>query len=240
MIHLTYFAVLFFTVIICFLASFHRLIRFDKFFGIFLVSAIIVAVPFIIWDIWFTSIGVWWFDTSYTVGLKVAGLPIEEWLFFICIPFSCVFTYYCFERFFNLDFLKGLNNLIAFVTIIVCTLFALLHDDKLYTLMTAIVTSVTMIFLHFISRIDWIGKASFLYTILMLGFFPVNGILTGSVIASPIVNYNPDEFLGIRMITIPIEDAVYGYAQFLWVLYFFQLLSKNKIQKHIKASANKL
>ncbi len=56
----------------------------------------------------------------------------------------------------------------------------------------------------------------------MLGFFPVNGILTGTGLESPIVNYNPDDFLGIRMGTIPIEDAVYGYTQFLLVLYFFK------------------
>ncbi|MEG1267302.1 MAG: lycopene cyclase domain-containing protein [Myroides sp.] len=28
--------------------------------------------------------------------------------------------------------------------------------------------------------------------------------------------------MGIRMLTIPVEDAVYGYTQFLLVLYFFK------------------
>jgi len=28
--------------------------------------------------------------------------------------------------------------------------------------------------------------------------------------------------MGIRVLTIPVEDAVYGYTQFLWVLYFFK------------------
>jgi lycopene cyclase domain-containing protein len=62
----------------------------------------------------------------------------------------------------------------------------------------------------------------------MLGFFPVNGILTGTGLESPIVNYNPDAFLGIRMLSIPIEDAVYGYTQFLLVLYFFKIFSQRK------------
>lgn len=51
----------------------------------------------------------------------------------------------------------------------------------------------------------------------MLGFFSVNGVLTPLLF----VNYNPEYFLGIRMLTIPIEDAVYGDTQFLCVLYFF-------------------
>lgn len=226
----TYSLVLFFTVIICFVASFDRRLRFDRHFGAFIKAAVLVAIPFIAWDVWFTAKGVWWFNTDYTLGIVIAGLPLEEWLFFICIPFSCVFTYYCLDKFYKMEWLSGFNNLIVFVTVIVCSVVALLHYDKIYTLVTAIATILTLIYLHFIVRAKWIGKASFVFTVLMLGFFPVNGVLTGFGLESPIVNYNPNNFLGIRMITIPIEDAVYGYTQFLLVLYFFKLFSKNKIE----------
>lgn len=228
MLSFTYLIVLFGTIIICFIASFDKRIRFDKNFVPFIKAAIIVAIPFIAWDIWFTKEGVWWFDTQYTVGILIAGLPIEEWLFFICIPFSCVFTYHCLDKFYAWSALEGLNNVIAFLTIITCAVVALIHHDKMYTFITSLVTAVTMIYLHFFARVSWIGKASIVFMILMLGFFPVNGILTGSFIPSPIVNYNPDEFLGIRMGTIPIEDAVYGYAQFLLVLYCFKKNSKKE------------
>lgn len=103
---------------------------------------------------------------------------------------------------------------------------ALLHYDKIYTLITAIATLTTLIYLHFIVRAEWIGKASLVFTVLMLGFLPVNGVLTGTGLESPIVNYNPRDFLGVRILTIPIEDAVYGYTQFLLVLYFFKLFKK--------------
>ena len=226
----TYSLVLFFTAIICFVASFDRRLRFDRHFGAFIKAAVLVAIPFIAWDVWFTAMGVWWFNTDYTLGIVIAGLPLEEWLFFICIPFSCVFTYYCLDKFYKMEWLSGFNNLIVFVTVIVCSVVALLHYDKIYTLVTAIATILTLIYLHFIVRAKWISKASFVFSVLMLGFFPVNGVLTGFGLESPIVNYNPNNFLGIRMITIPIEDAVYGYTQFLLVLYFFKLFSKNKIE----------
>lgn len=226
----TYSLVLFFSAIICFVASFDRRLRFDRHFGAFIKAADLVAIPFIAWDVWFTAKGVWWFNTDYTLGIVIAGLPLEEWLFFICIPFSCVFTYYCLDKFYKMEWLSGFNNLIVFVTVIVCSVVALLHYDKIYTLVTAIATILTLIYLHFIVRAKWISKASFVFSVLMLGFFPVNGVLTGFGLESPIVNYNPNNFLGIRMITIPIEDAVYGYTQFLLVLYFFKLFSKNKIE----------
>ncbi|MHA6697311.1 lycopene cyclase domain-containing protein [Chryseobacterium sp. A321] len=230
MMSYTYILILFFTVIICFIASFDKRLQFNQHFGAFLKSAILVAIPFIAWDVWFTAKGVWWFNTNYTLGFVIAGLPIEEWLFFICIPFSCVFTYFCFDKFFKIDGLSGFNNVIVFVAIVVCAVIALLHHDKIYTLVTALSTILTLVYLHFIARVDWIGKASLVFTVLMLGFFPVNGILTGSGIETPIVNYNPKDFLGIRILTIPIEDAIYGYTQFLLVLYFFTTFKKRELK----------
>ena len=62
----------------------------------------------------------------------------------------------------------------------------------------------------------------------MLGFFPVNGILTGTGLNSPIVNYNSKEILNIRMLTIPVEDMVYGYTQFMLIIFFFKLFKSRR------------
>lgn len=228
MMQYTYILINFFTVIICFLASFDRRIQFNKLFGKFLLSSTIVAIPFIVWDIWFTGKGVWWFDYRYTLGVKISGLPIEEWLFFYCIPFACVFTYYCLEKFFKLAWADLFNNLIVFTAVIILCVAGLLYYERIYTLLTVIVTLITLCYLHFIAKKEWIARASFVYLVLMPGFFAVNGILTGSIIPSPVVNYNPNDFLGIRMVTIPVEDAVYGYSQFLLNIYFFKKITKNE------------
>src|SRR6187455_1763154 len=223
----TYLLIEFFTILICLIASFNKRIQFNKLFGAFLLASTIVAVPFIAWDIWFTATGVWWFNPDYTIGLPLAGLPIEEWLFFFCIPFSCVFTYYCLDKFFSLSWANAFNNIIVFVGTIVCVLIALLHHDKTYTFVTAIITTTILLYLHFVVKKEWVGQVSLVYTVLMLGFFPVNGLLTGAGLESPIVHYNPEEILNIRMLTIPIEDAVYGYSQFLMVIYFFKMFQGN-------------
>lgn len=222
----TYLLVNLLTVIICFIFSYHPKIKFNQHFGAFIKASVLVAVPFIIWDIIFTKNGVWWFNLDYTVGLVLGGLPIEEWMFFIFIPFSCVFTYYCLDKFFDLSWASGLNNTIVFISIVGATVMALLHSDLIYTFITALALIGTLIYLHFITYTPWIGQASMVYTLLMLGFFPVNGVLTGTGLESPIVNYNPEDFLGIRMLTIPVEDAVYGYVLFLWVLYFFKIFQR--------------
>ncbi|WP_199141636.1 lycopene cyclase domain-containing protein [Pedobacter sp. ASV12] len=222
----TYLFVDLMTIAPCLAFSFHKRIRFDRQLLSFLKACAIVAVPFILWDIYFAKAGIWWFDTTYTVGITIAGLPLEEWLFFVCIPFSCVFTFFCLDRLVRLGWADALNNLIVFAATVVFGLVALLHQEKTYTLVTAMAALLTLLFLHFVARAPWIGRASLVFSILMLGFFPVNGVLTGTGIDSPIVNYSPKEFLGIRMLTIPIEDAVYGYTQFLLILYFFKMFQK--------------
>jgi len=85
-----------------------------------------------------------------------------------------------------------------------------------------------MFVLYFILNARWIGKASFIYLILMPGFLGVNGILTGTGLDSPIVNYNQEHFLGIRILTIPIEDTVYGYEMILWNIFLFQKFKKKE------------
>ena len=222
----TYSLILLLAVIIPFLASFNRRVLFSRYFGAFFKAATLVAIAFIAWDVWFTASGVWWFNTDYTLGLTIAGLPIEEWLFFYCIPFSCVFTYFCFDKFLRLNWLAMFNNLVVFVTVIVSSVVALLYYHKVYTLVTAVAAVATLLYLHFIARADWIGKGSLVFIILMAGFIPVNGVLTGAGLEAPIVNYNPKDILGRRMGTIPIEDVLYGYTQFLLVLYFFNVFKR--------------
>ncbi|MFT3933638.1 MAG: lycopene cyclase domain-containing protein [Chitinophagaceae bacterium] len=224
----TYLLVDFFTVIVCFIFSFHPRIQFHKQFGSFIKASILAAIPFIVWDIWFAKTGVWWFNSHYTLGINFYDLPLEEWLFFICIPFSCLFTYYCLTKFFNLSWANAFNNIIVYLSCIVLTVTALVHYDKMYTFVTFIFTTLLIIYLHFIARALWIGQSLLVWVILMLGFLPVNGILTGSGLDAPIVNYNSKQILNIRLLTIPIEDIIYGYAQFILNIYLFDLFKNRK------------
>ncbi len=217
----TYLLINFLTIIICFVFSFHPKIRFDRYFIPFLKASVLVAVPFILWDAWFTEIGVWWFNDRYLLGIRFLGLPLEELLFFICIPFSCMFTYFCLDKFFNLKWNQNIEKYFTVISILILLVLALLNLDKIYTWITFLLTAITMFYLKFIAKTDWIGKISFVYTILMFGFFPVNGVLTGTGLEEAIVNYNPENFLGIRMLTIPVEDTVYGYMMIVWNVYFF-------------------
>ncbi|PZU83539.1 MAG: lycopene cyclase domain-containing protein [Chryseobacterium sp.] len=228
---LTYLLINFFTVIICFMFSFHPRIKFYIHFGAFSMSSLLVATVFIIWDIWFTKMGIWWFNDDYIVGIKVFGLPIEELLFFICIPFSCVFTYFCLDKFFKLDWNPICESIFVIVSIVVYLGLGLYFYERIYTFTTFILLSITLFVLYFLLDEDWIGKASFVYIVLLPGFVLVNGILTGSGLENPIVNYNSGKFIGLRLLSIPIEDFFYGYSLILWNIYFFRKFKVKELEE---------
>jgi lycopene cyclase domain-containing protein len=228
MLQYTYLLINFFTVVICFIFSFHPKIKFSRHFGAFFSASFIVAVIFIIWDAWFTKIGVWWFNDKYLLGIRFLKLPVEEILFFFCIPFACIFTYFCLDKFFKLDWKPFRQKVVVSICIVLALIIGIYFNDKIYTGITFITTAVSMAVLHFALKVNWIGKASFIYLLLMPGFLMVNGILTGTGLESPIVNYNPEDFMGIRILTIPIEDTVYGYELILWNIFFFRKFMKKE------------
>lgn len=228
----------FFTIIIPLLFSFHPKIQFHKKWKFFFPSAIIVTVIFIIWDAIFTSMGVWNFNPRYILGVYFLGLPIEEILFFICIPYSCVFTFYCLNKFYNLAWKPGRESAVCIFLATILIIAAIVFYDKIYTSVTFITTALVCLYLKFIARINWFGNAVTVYAILIIPFLIVNGILTGTGPDEAVVRYNELENLGIRIVSIPIEDAFYGFEMILLNIYFFKLFEswfhRNQTRINIK------
>ncbi len=227
----TYLLIDFFTVIVCFIFSFHPKIKFHRHFGAFIISSVLVGSVFVVWDMLFTKAGVWWFNEDYLVGLNILNLPIEEILFFICIPFSCVFTYYCLTKFFSLDWEPQKDKIFVITSAVICAAVSFYFYEQIYTFVTFLTLSISLIILYFALKVRWISKAFTIYLILLPGFLLVNGILTGTGLEKPIVNYNPEDFIGFRVLTIPVEDFFYGFEMILWNLFFFKKLKRPELEE---------
>ena len=57
------------------------------------LAILLGGTPFLLWDLWATHVGHWWFDAGQTLAPRVAGLPLEEIAFFVVIPLVSVLTY---------------------------------------------------------------------------------------------------------------------------------------------------
>ena len=195
-----------------FIYSFEKRMHFIKWWKEVFLSISIVAIVFIIWDIIFTNIGVWGFNEKYLTGINLVNLPIEEWLFFICIPYASIFTHYAISYFFPRLVLSWKSaRSISLMLIIILSFVILFNTDKAYTLINYGLLLFVLLYIV-ITRNEVIRTFYISFLVILIPFFIVNGILTGSFIDEPVVWYNNNENLGIRLGTVPIEDIGYAFS----------------------------
>ena len=181
-------------------------------------AILIVGFGFVVWDVLFHNLGVWTFNDEYLIGLRFFGLPLEEYLFFLVIPFSCVFIYEVL-RFFKPK--ARIDHYAKEFTMFLATLSALLaalYLDRWYSGVNYLLNAVVLYFIA-MKNPPWLGLFLRSFVIVLLPFFIVNGILT----YMPVVVYNNAENIGLRMGSIPVEDVAYGFLLLILVTWFYEL-----------------
>lgn len=212
--------------------SFYPKANFSKKWKYLFPAIVILAAFFLIWDEWFTRMGVWGFNPEYLTGMYIFSLPIEEILFFICIPYACVFTYEAVGYFSKRDYLKPFTNKISIILICLFAAIAIFNYYRWYTVVTFLFSSLFLLFLHIRLKPNYLGKFYLSFLFILIPFFLVNGILTGTGIESQVVWYNDAENLGIRMGTIPVEDTFYGMLLILMNISLFEILQNSSKSSH--------
>lgn len=235
-----YLAIDFFSVFVPFVASFYPKVPFYKKWKHLWPALLLPGTFFLIWDEYFTSIGIWGFNDRYLTGLRLGHLPVEEVLFFLCIPYSCVFTYFALEHLVKKDYFKPAQRIISTTLIIGLLITGVFFIDRAYTATSFIFLSLFISFEEFFRKAEYLSRFYFTYVIILLPFFVVNGILTGSFIDEEVVWYNNAHNLGIRMGTIPFEDTFYGMLLLMMnVALFTWLDSRGKISSKKPGPATK-
>jgi lycopene cyclase domain-containing protein len=191
------------------------------------VALPVVALFFIVWDELFTRIGVWSFNKEYLTGIFIGSLPLEEWMFFFFVPYSCIFIYDSLKYFFKKDWLQSASKPFTFTLIFILIGFAIINYNRLYTSITFAFTSIFLIIHYAIFKTKYLGRFYFGYLIHLIPFFIVNGILT----AFPVVMYNNSENLGIRMYSIPVEDSIYSMLLLIMNITIYEFLNERNANK---------
>ena len=203
------------------LSSNHR-VKLDKKFKALFTAITITALGFLIWDYFFTAKGYWGFTEEYLTGFYIFNLPIEEILFFICIPYACLFTHETVKY-----FAKGkaiipgwLTEAIKWFLVALSAFLFIKFNSLAYTATSSIILLISLL----LAKKDVLKNFFVSYILLLIPFFIINGILTGTGIESQIVWYNNEQNLGIRLLTIPVEDLLYAMELILINLIIFKKL----------------
>ncbi len=196
--------------------------RWKKFF----LAMAITAAVFIVWDVLFTKIGVWGFNPNYLIGINLVNLPLEEVLFFFCIPFASLFIHYSFERFLpDVKLHERYTRLITGLILGVVAILLIINFGKLYTTVNYVLL-LLILGGGLYYKLNELSRFYVSFLVILIPFFVVNGLLTGSWIAEEVVWYNNAENMGIRILTIPIEDIGYAFSMLFSTLWIFDSLTQ--------------
>lgn len=224
--------------------SFDRKVRFVRYWpALFPAIAVMMAV-FIPWDIAFTSWGVWGFNEDYLSGIWIAGIPLEEWLFFICIPYACIFTYESLKHYVPTPPMKGAalpaTGLLALSSLIM----AILLRERLYISTTCLLNAglCAGLLLGGLRRPqvrEWNHRLWFAYLPLLVPFIISNGILTGlrfwdyaplnrqvGDISDQVVWYDNDHNLRARIFSMPVDDLFYGFLMIALTVVAYEWMAR--------------
>lgn len=226
--------------------SFDKKVAYYKQWRFVFPAIFIVAVPFWIWDIAKTDAGVWGFNPDYYTRLLI-NLPIEEWLFFITFPWASVFIYLCLNAYFPLKI--STNETRALENEKNGSLFFLFDNDNLFTgLLIFFFFVIALIFWGHLYTVTTFSAAGFvllwqfvcgnkmvrinfyrMFPIATIPFILINSVFTGAFTHAPIVVYNPEEYIGIRFFTIPLDDFAYNFLLTFSVVVIYDWFSMKTI-----------
>jgi lycopene cyclase domain-containing protein len=210
----------------------------------FLPACFITLTGFVIWDVAFTDLGIWGFNPEYLIGIDLLNLPIEEWMFFFCIPYACAFTYASVKVYGPKNPFQSSWKAIAYVLLSICVFLALMNFNNLYTAYTCLLTALFLGFHITIIRRPYFGRLLLTYLFLIVPFLISNGLLTGlcfweypvfnwqvNDVADQIVWYNNNENLGLRIFSVPVEDFIYGFLLISMNITLYEYFLKRQYHK---------
>jgi len=168
-------------------------------------------VIFLPWDSAFTGLEVWGFNADYLLGISWFHLPLEEYLFFLVVPYAAIFIYACLEAYFPKDILYRPRKSIAWGIVLLCLVLYFVHDDHLYTAVATLYLSFMLLVVLISGKHHFLGRFFMTFLVISIPFLIFNGILT----SLPVVWYDDAENLGIRIFSIPADDLIYNMGMLL-------------------------
>jgi len=221
----TYAGLLLATISIPLALSFDKKVRFYTNWKYILPAIMISAFVFLMWDVRFTEAEIWSFNLDYVTGYGYMGLPVEEWLFFICIPYASLFLYEVLKSYMPKFEIPNVSYAISLVVIAGSAVLCYYNLTRLYTFFNFLFLAIYFGYTIFRNKFkQHLTKFYLTFLVSLLPFLIVNGILTGI----PVVEYNPEYILGLRIITIPVEDFGYFFLLLLMNTTIYEALKEGK------------
>jgi lycopene cyclase domain-containing protein len=219
------------TVLFPILLSFDKKVAFYKNYKYLFPAALITGTFFLIWDQWFTDMNVWGFNSLYLTGYFIGDIPIEEVLFFITVPYACLFIYECLIAYIGRsEIFEKLYRWFTLLALGITVSMLYWFNDRLYTGITCLILSFMLGTHLVIIKRRYMSWFFFAFAISIIPMFIVNGILT----SKPVVVYNNLENMNIRIGTIPVEDFFYNMTLLLMNIGLYEWFKRLGLRNQLR------
>jgi lycopene cyclase domain-containing protein len=212
--------------------SFERRIYMYRKMKFILPGMLTTGLIYILWDIWFTRAGIWGFNHNYTRDIYLFGLPLEEVLFFLIVPYCCLFLYEVLRFFVGRFHYHQFSKYVIYGLLLLFLGMIPFVYDRTYTL-TALSFTSLMLVLQLVQKSyrTWFPGFLLTYLVSLVPFLVVNGFLT----AIPVVWYNNLENMGLRIYTVPVDDFIYLMGLLLPTVNIYQILLHRYASPRLRA-----
>ncbi len=239
MISLNYLILDFLIILFPLIFSFKWKFKYYQFFKPLFASIAVVGISYILWDIIVTARGDWSFNKEFLIGIEIFGLPIEEILFFIVVPFACIFIYENLMYFIK-DKKVPFNKWFYIFLAALFILIGLVFRSQEYTILAMF--SCALFFFIASTIFPNILQSRNYWFYIILSFIPFiifNYLLTSLVVVeySPIAIWGGDGAWNGRFLTIPIEDFFYNFSMLSFYLMFYLFFKDKWSSKKVKSKA---
>ena len=169
---------------------------------------------------------VWGFNDEYLIGVRIFQMPLEEYLFFLLIPYASVFIHYSLEYFIPKIILnESITKFITYILFVVSFAVAVFNYDKIYTVCSFGLFALLML-LQIIYKWKDAQRFYLSFIVIYIPFYFVNNALTGNYSENPVVFYDDTENLGIRVGTMPLEDSFYCFTLLYSIVLVFEYFKR--------------
>lgn len=201
-------------------SQFSRQIKYVSRWRLKLLVSGIIMIPYVIWDVLVVG-SHWWFNKAYTLDFRLFGLPMEEWLFFITVPFGCLLVWETLPDTRLSTQLRPLRHARQVLYMSLPVGIWVFSTGKQYTGLVLCCFGLVGL-ADTLLRTDLLLQPKiYVYLTIVSGLILVfNGYLT----ARPVVLYGEAYQIGYRMWTIPIEDFGYGFTLVLFNTILYEKL----------------
>lgn len=202
--------------------SFWHRTKFVHLWPLAFLAVALPGVPYLVWDALVTGRH-WEFNEAFSLPVRWWGLPPGEWLFFVTVPFACIFAW----RFLIKPERGQARPARRWIYIAGALLLpigvALGADGKEYTALALIALGLSALLDRALNTGVLVHSRYPQFVALLMALtFVFNGYLT----ARPVVLYDAAFQLDVRVWTIPIEDFVYGLSLVNFSVTLFEMLTR--------------